>query len=83
MRQIAESEALDRFAQGMIEKGILERAAEEAEFRIGEFVKYLTGKASNFEFEERSGALELPDSCKPIPPSGWEKDVDGGWRRAG
>ena len=82
VRQIAESEALDRFAQGMIEKGILERAAEEAEFRIGEFVKYLTGKESNFEFEERSDALELPDSCKPIPPSGWEKGADGGWRRA-
>ena len=82
VRQIAEAEALDEFAQSMIEQGILERAAKEAEFRIGEFVMNLTGKASSFEFEERSGALELPESCKPIPPSGWEMDADGAWKRA-
>ncbi|MCY4537144.1 MAG: DUF4230 domain-containing protein [Chloroflexi bacterium] len=82
VRQIAESEALDKFAQGMIEEGVLVRAAEEASRRIGKFVMDLTGLPANIEFRERSEAPELPDSCKPIPPSGWEKDVDGGWRRA-
>ena len=82
VRQIAQAEALDKFAQSMIEEGILKRAAEEAEIRIGEFVKNLTGISSNFLFEERSGDPELPDSCNPIPPSSWEKGADGGWRRA-
>ena len=81
VRQIAHAEALDEFAQRMIEKGILERAAEEAEFRIGEFVMNLTGLASRFEFQERTGEPELPDSCLSIPPSGWEK-ADGAWRQA-
>lgn len=82
VRQIAQAEALDKFAQNMIKQGILERAAAEAEFRIGEFVMNLTGIASNFEFEETNGEPELPDSCKPIPPRGWEKGADDGWRRA-
>ena len=82
VRQIAQAEALDKFAQSMIEQGILERAAEEAEFRIGEFVANLTGLTSSFEFENSSGEPVLPDSCIPIAPAGWEKDADGGWREA-
>lgn len=82
VRQIAHAEALEQFARSMIEEGILERAAEEAEFRIGEFVKNLTGLKSEFTFKKRSGELELPTSCQPIAPSGWVKDTDGAWKRA-
>ncbi len=82
VRKIAEAEALDQFAQSMIEEGILDRAAEEAARRIGDFVRELTGLPVIFEFEERTGAAQLPDSCLPSPPSGWEKATDGGWRRA-
>jgi len=49
VRQIAQAEALDKFAQSRIEQGILERAVEEAEFRIGEFIMNLTGLKSAFQ----------------------------------
>ncbi|MYD09438.1 MAG: DUF4230 domain-containing protein [Chloroflexi bacterium] len=81
VRQIAHAEAIDGFARDMIEEGILERAAEEAEFRIGEFILNLTGLNSTFEFDAASGNSELPDSCKPVPPSGWAKDTDGAWKQ--
>ena len=82
VRQIAQAEAMDQFAEEMIEAGLLERAAEEAELRVGDFVASLTGRRANIEFSERFGDIELPDSCKPIPPSGWEKTAEGGWKRA-
>lgn len=82
VRQIAQAEALEQFAQEMIEVGILERAAEEAALRIGDFVRNLTGSPATIEFADRSGELELPCSCKPIVPTGWVKDENGGWRRA-
>ena len=82
VRQIAQAEALDKFAKGMIEEGILERAAEEAAYRIGDFVMNLTGMPAIVEIKVRSGALELPDSCNPTSPTGWVKDVDGAWKRA-
>lgn len=81
VRQIAQAEALERFAQEMIEAGILERAADEAALRIGDFVRNLTGRPATIEFADRSGALELPCSCKPIVPTGWARDENGGWRR--
>lgn len=83
VRQIAQAEALEQFAQEMIEAGLLERAAEEAELRVGEFVRNLTGSPAVVQFEDADGDLDLPDSCKPIPPSGWEKAAEGGWRRSG
>ena len=82
VRQIAQAEALDKFAKSMIEQGILERAAEEAALRISDFVVNLTGNPAIVEFKENSEALEFPDSCKPNPPSGWVEDTDGGWREA-
>lgn len=81
VRQIAKAEALEQFAKGMIEEGILERAAEEAEIRIGDFVTNLTDNPANIEFKDGSNELVLPDSCKPFAPTGWEKDADGGWRQ--
>ena len=82
VRQIAQAEALEQFADEMIEVGILERAAEEAEIRVGDFVRHLTESPANIVFEDRSGDPELPESCKPIAPSGWEKSAEGGWERS-
>ena len=67
----------------MIEVGILERAAEEAEIRVGDFVRHLTESPAEFSFREIVAANpELPESCKPIAPSGWEKSAEGGWERS-
>ena len=82
VRQIAQAEALEQFADEMIEVGILERAAEEAEIRVGDFVRHLTGHPANVNFKDSGGELVLPDSCKPIAPSGWEKSAEGGWERS-
>ncbi len=82
VRQIAHAEAMAQFAQEMIEAGLLERAAEEAETRIGDFVRSLTGKPAIIQIKDTDGELQLPDSCKPIAPSGWQKTEEGGWKRA-
>ena len=82
VRQIAHAEVLEKFAQEMIEAGILERAAEEAAISIGDFVRNLTGNPVDVQFAETPDVMELPDSCKPIAPEGWVKAVDGGWRKS-
>ncbi|MDE2638107.1 MAG: DUF4230 domain-containing protein [Chloroflexota bacterium] len=83
VRQIAHAEAIEGFAAEMIEKGILKRAEEEAELRIGDFARELTGKPVNIQFEAKDDELQLPDSCKPYTPPGWGKDEDGAWKRTG
>lgn len=82
VRQIAQAEALEHFAEEMIEAGILERAAEEATLRIGDFVRNLTGDPASIDFEDGSGDTDLPESCLPVAPSGWEKTTEGGWKKA-
>ena len=82
VRQIAQAEAMEQFAEEMIEAGLLERAAEEAELRVGDFVASLTGRDVIIEFSEQGARTELPESCQPITPSGWEKTAEGGWKRA-
>lgn len=82
VRQMAQAEAIAQFATEMIEAGILERAADEAELRLGEFLSGLTGRPAHIEFAEGDGESELPRSCKPYTPSGWAKDADGAWKRA-
>ncbi len=84
VRQIAQAEAIEQFANEMIEAGILKRAKERAEELIVDFVEDLTGKATRVVFEASERELELPQSCKPIPPSGWLKDEESGvWKRTG
>ncbi len=83
VRQIAHAEAIDGFAQEMIEAGILKRAEEESELHMGDFVSELTGKPANILFEAQDSEPQLPDSCKPYTPSGWGKDENGAWRRTG
>lgn len=82
VRQIAHAEALEQFAEEMIEQGILERAVDEASISIGDFVRYLTGNPADIRFRDIPDEPELPDSCIPIAPEGWEKTEDGGWKRA-
>ncbi len=81
VRQLAQAEALEHFAQAMIEEGILERAEEETALRIGNFVRELTGKSAQVEFAARGSKIELPLSCQPFEPSGWMKDENGAWKK--
>ena len=81
VRQLAQADAMTQFAEDMIEAGILERAKEETELRLGDFISQLTGKPARIEFAARNGELELPESCKPYTPSGWMKDESGAWKR--
>ncbi|MDE2750565.1 MAG: DUF4230 domain-containing protein [Chloroflexota bacterium] len=81
VRQIAHAEAIIRFAEQMIEAGILEQAEEETALHMGDFVRELTGKPVHIEFAARDGDIELPESCQPYTPNGWGKDEDGAWKR--
>jgi len=82
LRQLAQHDAINQFAQDMIEGGILERAKEEAALRLGDFIGALTGSQAHIEYEASDGEAKLPPSCQPDPPSGWGKGEDGAWRRA-
>ncbi|MCY4147601.1 MAG: DUF4230 domain-containing protein [Chloroflexi bacterium] len=81
VRQIAHAEVIEKFARNMLENSILERAAEETELRLGDFVRELTGKPARIEFAVRDSEPELPDSCQPYTPDGWGKDENGAWKR--
>ncbi len=82
VRQLAQYEAIEQFAQDMIEADILDRAKEEANLQIGSFASNLSaGKPVNIVYEEQSSEVELPRSCQPDPPSGWGKDEESEWRR--
>ncbi len=83
VRQLAQADALEQFAEEVIEAGILERAEQETALRVGDFVRELTGKPTQIEFADNDGEHALPDSCKPYTPSGWVKDTDGAWKRSG
>ncbi|MDE2776204.1 MAG: DUF4230 domain-containing protein [Chloroflexota bacterium] len=83
VRQIAQAEAIEGFAEEMIEQGILKRAAKETELRLGDFVRELTGKPTRIDFAATEGEPVLPDSCQPYTPSGWGKDENGAWKRTG
>ena len=82
IRQLAQYDAIVQFANEQIETGILGRAKDEAEIRIGEFVSNLTDKPAVIEFMEADDETELPSSCRPELPDGWEKDDEGAWKRA-
>ena len=66
VRQIAHAEAIIGFADAMIEDGILERAAEETELSLGDFVRELTGKPAHIVFAERTGEPDCRSLANPI-----------------
>lgn len=82
IRQLAQYDALLLFVDDLLEGGILYRAESETTNRVGSFVSALTGKQTQILYEARVGELELPDSCEPELPRGWQKDQNGAWSRA-
>jgi len=75
MRRIASYEAINKFRDSAIEGGLLDRAQEQADLVISNFVSSLTGKAVKIEFVEPEG-VNYPASCMPTPPDPWIYNED-------
>jgi len=49
---------------------------------VGSFVSGLTGKKTNVEFKKTDVEPDLPESCQPEIPSGWQfDDATGEWTK--
>ena len=81
VRQLAEFDAILEFRQDALEGGILEKAKDEVAYRLGNFVSELTGAQVQIDFEEPAAPPVYGDTCYPDPPSGWQKDENGEWRK--
>lgn len=82
LEELARHEAIGLFMSDVKEIGILDKAEEETELLLGEFVRNLIDKPVDVIFEEQKSETDLPDTCAPKLPFGWEKDESGAWRRA-
>ncbi|MCY4465473.1 MAG: DUF4230 domain-containing protein [Chloroflexi bacterium] len=82
LEELGRYEAVKLFIEDSKELGILEKAKEETELVLGEFVSGLTGKPVHVAFEDQPDELEYGATCLPEPPFGWTK-VDGAWQESG
>jgi hypothetical protein len=87
IRMIANYTALQDFRNEAIGGGILERAQDEAQFVLVNFISALTGDTVIIRFEEAASTPDLlvnpalqsfPASCVPQTPAGWRLDPDNG-----
>ena len=83
LRKIGQHEAIQGFIDDVTERlNILDKAKEETELALGEFVSALIEKPVHVVFDESLSAAALPDTCVPDPPAGWRKDPESGvWSR--
>lgn len=81
LEELARNEAIELFVKDVTEIGIFDKAKEETELALGEFVSNLTGKAVDIVFEDQSNELELEGTCDEDTPFGWTKDSEGEWIR--
>ncbi|GAB4510831.1 MAG: hypothetical protein OHK0046_08090 [Anaerolineae bacterium] len=74
--------ALTEFRNDAIEGGILERARDEAETVLSNFLQLSTGRTVNIEFQNTSdGQPIFPASCEPPTPGTWRYDeASGTWQ---
>ena len=80
-RLLANYMALTQFRDDAIEGGILTRAETEARLVLGNFVRLLTGHPVEINFQQPE-ATELPPSCQPDVPQGWQYDAKtNSWRK--
>lgn len=83
VRRLAQYQAMSDFVQRVQENAILERAEEQASVIVGSFVSGLTGKNTNVEFKKADVEPDLPESCQPEIPSGWQfDDAAGEWTKS-
>ena len=82
LEELGRYEAIQLFIDDVKELDILDKAKEETEIVLGEFVSGITGKLVDVQFESEPDALVTGDTCAPDQPFGWTK-VDGEWSRNG
>ena len=81
VRLLANYTATEGFATDAIEGGILERARDETDILLHNFIESLTGSGAEIQFEE-STSVVLPPSSIPQLPNGWVIDeATGVWSK--
>ena len=78
LRQFAQNEALSQFITDTTERGVLQRAQEQATILLGAFIRSVTDKPAHVVFLEEPAEPALPPSCSPESPSDWQKDQESG-----
>lgn len=78
LEELGRYEAIQLFIDDVKELDILDKAKEETEIILGEFVSGIIGKLVDVQFESEPNTLVTGDTCKPDQPFGWTK-VDGEW----
>ena len=81
LEELGRYDAVKLFVGDVMEIGILDKAREEAELIIGEFVASLLEKSVRVVFEAESEDPGFGETCQMEPPIGWEKNEDGDWSR--
>ena len=79
LEELGRTQAIKLFIEKVNEQeDILDKAKEETEIVLGEFVSGLIGKLVHIEFEEVPAELITGLTCQPDPPFGWT-EIDGVW----
>ncbi len=78
LEELGRYEAIQLFIDDVKELDILDKAKEETEIVLGEFVSGITGKLVDVQFQSEPDSLVNGDTCQPDSPFGWTK-VDGVW----
>lgn len=82
LRRIASYEAIHQFREDAIESGVLERAAQQTEILLVNFISSLTGSDVVINYEESDDdEITFPPSCRPSFPGVWRPDEEnpGRW----
>jgi len=76
LEELGRYEAISLFIKDVTEIGIFDKAKEETELALGNFVSNLTGKSVDIIFEDQSEEIELEGTCDLDDSFDWEKDGD-------
>lgn len=81
LEELGRYEAIQVFIDDVTEKlKILDKAKDETDLVLGEFVSAVTGKSVKILFDDAPTELVAGPTCKPEQPFGWVK-TDEGWSR--
>ncbi len=81
LEELARYKAIRLFIDDVTEIGIFDKAKEETELVLGDFVSNLTGKSVDIVFEDQNEEIELDGTCDAETPFGWTIDSEGEWIR--
>lgn len=82
LEELARYEAIRLFVEDVTKIGIFDKAKEETELALGDFVSNLTGKAVDIIFEDQSEAIEPEGTCDLRSDDfDWIKDSEDEWVR--